>query len=383
MVSGALNGVRVVDLSRLAPGPYATRLLCELGAEVVKVEPKDGGDYARWWPPLLGDPPTGYIFRELNRGKRSVALDLKDPEALSALRRLIAGADVLVDGFRPGVLTRLGLDPEALRREQPGLIYCAITGFGLTGPDALRAGHDIGYTARAGTLAMSGSAEHPVTLGVQIADFAGALTAVSGILAALYSRTRTGLGQTVDVSLTESAMAIGAINFAKAHSGTPFVRGSELLDGSRPCYSVYETADGGHLAVGALEPKFWQAFVEAIGLAHLSASGLDEGEAGQKVRAEVQARLHEKPLHAWTELFREVEACVEPVLSPSEALQDPHWRAQVGEDPGYVPSAIRLSDSGSAAPLGPVPSLGEHTEEVLEAAGLDAALIARLLGGSS
>lgn len=380
---GALSGIRIVDLSRLAPGPYATRLLAELGAEVIKVEPRDGGDYARWWPPLAGEPPTGYIFRELNRGKRSVALDLKDPAALSALRLLIERADVLVDGFRPGVLARLGLNPDDLRRERPQLVYCAITGFGLHGPDALRAGHDLGYTARAGTLAMSGDARSPVPLGVQVADFAGALTAVSGILAALFERSRTGLGQTVDVSLTESAMAVGAINFAKVHSEAPFARGSELLDGSRPCYSIYETEDGRHLAVGALEPKFWVAFVEAIGLPHLAGSGLDEGEAGVRTRAEVQARLREAPLAHWTALFREVEACVEPVLSPAEALADPHWRTRAGEDPGYVPSALRLSGStgaAAAAPLGPVPGLGEHTREVLEEAGLDSALVAQLLG---
>ncbi len=376
-MSEALSGIRIVDLSRLAPGPYATRLLAELGADVIKIEPRDGGDYARWWPPLVGEPPTGFIFRELNRGKQSVALDLKTKEALDALEALIARADVLVDGFRPGVLARLGLDPERLQCEHPRLIYCAITGFGLTGPDAQRAGHDIGYTARAGTLAMSGTALTPATLGVQVADFAGALTAVSGILAALFQRTRTGRGQTVDVSLTESAMAMGAINFAMVDAGAEFERGNGLLDGSRPCYSIYETKDGRHLAVGALEPKFWQAFVDAIELPHLSVSGLDEGEAGAKVRAEVQARLLEQPLEHWRTLFRRVEACVEPVLSPEEALEDPHWRARAGSGAGYVASALRLGVSGD--PLSAAPALGEHTQSVLEAVGLAPSQIARLL----
>lgn len=379
-MSGALSGIRIVDLTRLAPGPYATRLLAELGADVIKVEPKEGGDYARWWPPLVGEPPTGYIFLELNHGKRSLALDLKDETAVSALAQLIATADVLVDGFRPGVLAKLGLDPEALRREHPKLIYCAITGFGLTGPDAMRAGHDIGYSARAGTLSMSGASAAPVALGVQIADFAGALTAVSGILAALFERSRTGLGQVVDVSLTESAMAIGAINFAKVDAGLPFARGTELLDGSRPCYSIYRTADGRHLAVGALEPKFWQAFVGAIDLPELVASGLEEGEAGAKTRARIQARLAEHPLEHWTRLFRDVEACVEPVLTPEEAVNDPHWKARSGASSGYVRSALRLSGQPTPAALPAPPSLGQHSREVLVEAGVDAGVIEHLLG---
>jgi alpha-methylacyl-CoA racemase len=379
-----LTGVRILDLTRLLPGPYATRLLAELGAEVIKVEDPTGGDYARWYPPLDGDPPMGGIFREANRGKKSVALDLKKPAAVAALRYLIAKSDVLVDSFRPGVLARLGLDPRALMEESPRLIYCALTGFGLTGPDADRAGHDIGYLGRAGALSMCGPGERPVVPGIQVADVGGSLVGVAGILAALFERERTGRGKVVDVSLTEASMAFAVTYFGLLHAGAPPVRGNEMLDGSRPCYGVYETKDGKFLGVGSLEPKFWANFLAALELPELLGSPLDGGEPGAEAKAKVQAKLREKTRDEWTAIFRRVEACVEPILTLEEAEQDPHFRARHTKDAqSMVRSPIRVSEwpalEAPAPALSPAPNLGQHTREVLRDCGVPPELLEKLL----
>lgn len=380
-----LEGLEVVDLSRLLPGPYATRVLAELGARVVKIEPLPGGDYARWWPPLVGDPPTSSYFRELNRGKRSVALDLRDPHAQAALARLVARADVLVDSFRPGTLAKLGLDPARFAETHPRLVYCALSGFGLDGPHADRAGHDVGYLARAGGLAVSGSREAPTVLGVQVADLGGALTAVSGILAALLRRERTGRGAIVDTALLEAALPFNVLNLAAAQADIPVTRGAELLDGSRPAYAVYPTRDGKFLAVGTLEPKFWRRFVEAIGLPDLVDDGLDLDARGDAVRAQVRAKLLERDRDAWMALLEPLDCCVEPVLEPREALHDPQLRARGVVDPsGFVRSPIRVTPTLgapplSAATLSPAPALGADTRAELEALGYTGDALEQLL----
>lgn len=371
-----LTGVRVLDLSRLLPGPYATRQLAELGAEVVKVEDPNGGDYARWYPPLVGDPPAGALFRELNAGKKSVALDLKSEAGAAALRKLAEKSDVLVDTFRPGVLARLGLDPKDLMAANPRLVYCAITGFGLNGPDALRAGHDLGYLARTGGLDLCGTEDQVTPPGVQIADVGGAMTAVSGILAALLKRERTGKGSVVDVSLVEAGAAFTAASIGLTHADAPVRRGHEMLDGSRPCYGVYRTKDDRWLAVGALEPKFWSAFCTAVGLEDLMASGLDAGEPGKKARERIQAKLLERTQQEWTAVFREVEACVEPVLTLAEADEDPHALARdVRTNVGTARSPIRIAEAldveAPKVALTEAPALGADTEEVLAEVGIE------------
>ena len=379
-----LTGRTVLDLTRLLPGPYASRLLAELGAEVIKIEDPNGGDYARWFPPLVGEPPVSGIFRELNAGKKSVALDLKQPPARMAFQRLAAKADVIVETFRPGVMTRLGLDPAELMKANPRLVYCAITGFGQTGPDALRAGHDIGYLARSGALGLSGSAERPVVPGVQVADQSAAFAAVAGVLAALLERERTGEGTFVDIALTESASAMASASFGQLHGGADVVRGREMLDGSRPCYSIYRTKDDRFLAVGALEPKFWSAFLGALGLEELMGSAMDVGEAGERVKARIQAVLETKTQAEWTEVFREVEACVEPVLDLAEVEPHPQAEARgIRSEGGYLRSPLRLSDgpgeASADAALEAAPALGADTEAVLVEAGLSAEEIAALI----
>lgn len=378
-----LTGVRVLDLTRLLPGPYASRQLAELGAEVVKVEDPRGGDYARWYPPLVGDPPAGALFRELNAGKKSVALDLKSDDGKTALRALAAKADVLMDSFRPGVLARLGLDPNDLMRDNPRLVYCAITGFGLTGPDAQRAGHDIGYVARAGVLDLCGDEDDVRLPGVQIADIGGALSAVAGILAALLKRERTGRGSVVDISLVEAGAAFTAASIGIVHAGAEVRRGHEMLDGSRPCYGVYRTKDDRWLAVGALEPKFWSVFLAALGLESLAASGMDHGEAGAKVRDRIQQVLLTKTRDEWAAIFREVEACVEPIPTLAEADADPHAVARATRTTaGTSASPIRLAESLDVAPapttLSVAPDLGADTRRVLAEAGVDPALLDRI-----
>ena len=380
----SLRGIRVVDLSRLAPGPYATRLLAELGAEIIKIEAPGVGDFTRVTPPLAGDPPTGGVFREMNAGKRSVALDLKTDDGRAALRALLKGADVLVDGNRPGVLARLGFDPRELMATHPKLIYCAITGFGLTGPDAQRAGHDIGYLTRAGAQGLSGPAETPVTHGIQVADIGASLVAVSGILAALYERTNTGKGKVVDVSLMEASLGLNVLNFGNHHAGGTPRRGDEMLDGSRPGYGVYRTKDDRFLAVGALEPKFWMRFCEAIGVSADVDAGLAGGDRGRDVRQDVQAKLQERTRDEWMSIFREVDCCIEPIFEVDEVESDPHFIARHSlDESGVVRSPIRVSDWGGVggpreAALSPSPALGEHTREVLTDAGVDPAIIDRL-----
>jgi alpha-methylacyl-CoA racemase len=380
-----LSGVRILDLSRLLPGPYATRALAELGAEVWKVEPPDGGDYTRWYPPVTGDPPMSGMFRELNRGKRGLALDMRSDAGRTAIRALAMKADVLVDTYRPGVLAKNGLDPRDLMSANPRLIYCAITGFGLTGPDVHRAGHDLGYLARAGAIAVTGTRASPMVMGIQVADVGASLVAVSGILAALFRREKTGKGSVVDTSLVESGLAFNVLNFGSHHaSGERVVRGEQLLDGSRPCYAIYETKDRRHLALGALEPKFWQTFVSALGLDHLAGDALALGDEATRVRAEVQAKLHEKTLAEWTEFFRTVDCCAEPILEVDEVEHDAHLRARGVSDGAMVRSPIRVAPdwstlaSAPTAALSDAPALGADTEQVLREAGLDEDTIASL-----
>lgn len=265
-----------------------------------------------------------------------------------------------------------------MRAASPRLIYCAITGYGLDGPDASRAGHDVGYLGRGGIASLSGSSSTPLTLGIQVADVGASLVAVSGICAALYRREKTGRGGVVDTSLLESGMAFGALSFGVSSAGDKVVRGDQILDGSRPCYGIYPCSDGRFLAVGALEPKFWKAFVDAVGLSHLADSGLDGGDAGSRVRAEVTARLATRTRDAWTALFRTVDACVEPVLDLDEVAADPHVVARASVSPsGYVRSPIRLD--GDVPSLHRAPDLGADTRSVLTSLGLESSAIDQLL----
>lgn len=381
-MTGPLAGVRVLDLSRLFPGPYATLLLADLGAEVIKVEDTRGGDYVRHLPPHAEDG-IGGTFHALNRGKRSVALDLRDDEHKDALLALVETADVLVESFRPGVLEKMGLGPERLLERNPRLILCRISGYGQDGPDRLRAGHDLNYAARAGVLGMMG---RPSALPVQVADLCGgSWPAALQICAALFGRATTGQGAVIDVSMTEGAHAMLVMPLGRrAVSGEDVGGGRDLLVGAVPCYDVYPTKDG-FLAVGALEPKFWLGFVAALGLTDLGDKGLSQGEEAEEVRACVTARLAEKTTAEWEAFFREHDVCVEPVRSAEEAAAfDPQLAARgvtlpipIGGSEVRLPKTpLSLAEPAAA----PAPELGGDTEELLRAAGVPDDRLARILG---
>lgn len=358
--SDTLAGLRVIDFTRLLPGPFCTMLLADLGAEVIKVEDPAGGDYARWYPPRIAEGDDGYgaFFAALNEGKKSVCADLRDPEARARIERLLATADVLVEGFRPGVLERLGFEPDALRARNPRLIIARISGWGQDGPLARRAGHDLGFLARSGVLARTGPADEPPALSsVQIADLAGgALHAAFAIALALYRREQTGEGGVLDVSMAEGAMSLLRPHVAMAQAeGGAGPRGREMLTGGLPCYRCYRTADGGFLAVAALEPVFWQRFCAATGLEEMLSDGWATGERGEQVAATIAARLAERTRDAWMEIFDAVDACVEPVLDVDELLRDAHWNARRA----LVDGLPRPPTSPPVAQR-PVPRLGEH-----------------------
>lgn len=386
-----LSGLKVLDLSRLLPGPYATLVLADLGAQVDKIEDPQGGDYLRQMPPHLGEESA--LFYALNRNKRSLTLDLKTPEGVAALKKLVRHYDVLVESFRPGVMDKLGVGYEALSQENPRLVFCAISGYGQTGPDRLRAGHDLDYIARAGVLGYGGEpGGAPAMPGVQIADVGGgSLFSLVGILAALYERERTGRGRFLDISMTEGALAFLHMHLAArlllGEQGTPLRRGRETLNGGYPCYGVYRTSDGRYLAVGALEPKFFSGFCEAIGRPDLFESGYDTGEGGQRARAEVARVIGERPLAHWTALFRQRDLCVEPVLEGDEVLADPQHQARGmflrardegrGMEVTHLRTPLRFGEG--EVPLRPPPRLGEGGEEILREAGFGAEEITRLV----
>jgi crotonobetainyl-CoA:carnitine CoA-transferase CaiB-like acyl-CoA transferase len=379
-----LQGLRVLDLSRLLPGPYATLVLADLGADVVKLEDPAGGDYLRWMPPMAG-AQSGW-FHALNRNKRSLALDLRRPEGPGVLLRLVRRFDVVVESFRPGVLDRLGVGYAALARENPGVVLCSISGYGQDGPYRDRAGHDVDYVALAGVLAVNGPPERPVPLGVQVADVAGgSWPAVAGILAALVGRAATGRGAHVDIAMAEGALAMLALQQGAADArGTPLRRAGEQLNGGSACYGVYRARDGGFVALGALEPKFFQAFCEAVGRPELAVRQFDDGGVGP--RAEVEQIFATRTRAQWGEFAARHDVCVMPVLEGDEPRHDPQllhrgsfvevptpWEGRAM--PGLA-SPVRIR--GADAPLRPAPDLGSDGDQVLAECGFAVAEVAAL-----
>lgn len=373
-----LEGVRVLDLTRLLPGPFCTMLLADMGADVIKVEDTRGGDYARYYPPRLGE--HGALFASVNRNKRGLAVDLKTPQGADALRRLVTTADVLIESFRPGVMDRLGLGKDALMALNPRLIYCAITGYGQSGPLKHRAGHDLNYLGYAGVLELNGAADaDPVPPGHQLADIAGgALYAALGVSAALFRRERTGQGTFLDISMTEGALSFNIPTMASVAAGATPRRGQEFLSGGVPCYGVYATSDGRHLAVGSLEPKFWMALVQTLGMPELAMDNLTSGEEGARVRARLADAFAQKTLDQWLAIFADVDACVEPVLRPDEVFQEPLFvaRKMFFELQGATYTRPPLTPPERQHSV--APNHGEHTDEILAEAGFSATEIAQL-----
>ena len=381
-----LAGVRVLDLSRLLPGPYATLVLADLGAQVDKIEDTAGGDYLRVMPPAIqgGEdaPSTSSIFLALNRNKRSAVIDLKKPEAKAAFLRLIETYDVLLETFRPGVLDRLGLSHEKLLAANPRLVICAISGYGQTGPLAQRAGHDLNYIARAGVLGQQGPADRPPVLpGFQLADVSGGLYAVIGITGALLERTRTNKGGVVDVAMIETAMPFAIAGFGLMFGEQSPQRGGEALTGGIAPYQTYATKDGRAMALASLEPKFWMQFSAGIGHS-VDMSDLVPGEHQIALKEKLAGVFAAKTQAEWVQFASERDCCLEPVLSPEEAAKDAHLAARkmfftLDSPWGPIPQ-MRTPLTATDRAHAPPPRSGEHTDDVLRDGGLSDAEIAKL-----
>lgn len=377
-----LEGLRVLDLTRLLPGPLATQHLADYGAEVIKVEDTGAGDYARTMGAMNGD--TSYFYQHVNRNKKSIRLDLKQDAGCAVLLRLIETADVLVEGFRPGVMAKLGLDYDAVAAVNPRIVYCSITGYGQTGPYAQRAGHDINYIGYAGVLDQIGcSGGAPAIPNLQIGDLlGGTLNALVGILVALTDARATGLGRHVDVSMTDAAFAHAIFPLLEvlAH-GAARPRGDDLLTGGVPCYGVYETSDGRYMAVGALEQKFWFGVCDVLQRPDLRSAHLAGGDEGARARAEVQRIFAQRTQAEWVALFDGVDCCVTPVLRPEETLVNAQIlaRGMVTDAGGQLQIAppVRLSGFECGQPVA-APDAGSDTLAILARLGLTALEIADL-----
>jgi alpha-methylacyl-CoA racemase len=361
--TGPLRGVKVVEIAGIGPGPHACMTLADLGADVVRVE-RPGGSALAGGSRML-----------LNRGRPSVALDLKQPEAAAVVLDLVRGADVLVEGMRPGVAERLGIGPEQCHAVNPRLVYGRMTGWGQDGPLAQSAGHDLNYVAVAGALdGMGQTADRPQFPGNLVGDFGGGSTyLVIGVLAALLEARVSGQGQVVDAAIVDgtahlNAMTSGFLAEGQYHEQ----RGTNLLDGGLPYYDLYETADGRHLSVGALEPQFYATLVRTLGLEDV-APGQGDLDRYDELRALLTDTFRQRPLAEWVELFEGTDACVAGVNRLSEAPDHPHLaaRSTFVEHAGITQPAPAPRFSRTGATLGTPPSVpGEHTREALAAWGV-------------
>jgi alpha-methylacyl-CoA racemase len=386
-----LEGLTVLDLSRLLPGGFCSQLLADFGADVIKVEDTGMGDYLRWSTPYYEgaeETARGALFLALNRGKRSIRVDLKTEQGKQVLLRLAKDADVLLESFRPGVLDRLGVGYERLRDQNPGLVYCAITGYGQDGPNRDRSGHDMNYLGLNGVLGLTGDVDGPpVQASGQIADIGGgALMGVIGILVALRERERSGEGQFVDCSMFDGALSWLALVAAEAFAGgrSPG-RGELQLAGALTCYRPYECADG-YVTLGALEPKFWSAWCHGVGREDLLGHAFDR--PGSDAHRAVSEIFAQRTREQWRQFASEHDCCLEPVLDLDEVLESELVAARQ--------MVVKLAQPGAEQPVkllglpiklgrtpgdpvrAPGPGLGEHTEQILAAAGFTPAEIAAL-----
>lgn len=368
----ALTGIRVLDMSRLLPGPYCTMLLADFGAEVIKIEEPGKGDYSRSFPPFLKD--FGYWHLQLNRNKQSVVLDLKSEEGKNIFLELVKTADVVVESYRPGVLKKLGVDYEAAAKVNPKIIYCSLSGYGSKGPLAHKADHDLGYLSLAGVTAMSGEADGaPAIPGVLMADMNAALSAGMSIMIALRHAALTGQGQEIDISLFNVAMNLmpGA---ASLFFGSGFVaeRGNNWLTGAYANYNIYATADGRYVSVGCLEKKFWRNLCMGLGKEELI-DMVDDESNHPYLKEQLAKAFKQKTMREWEEFFADKDACVTPVLNFKEAVESEQVQAnemvlnvqddELGE---YQQLGFAMKLSKTPARLNKrAPRLGEDTEKIL------------------
>ena len=374
-----LTGVRILDLTRLLPGPFCTMLLADMGADIVKVEEPDGGDFLRWTPPLAEGESV--LFNAINRNKRSITLNLKSPSGRDLLLQLVENAEVLVEGNRPGVMARLGLGWEVLHARNPRLVMCSITGYGQDGPFASRAGHDLNYMATAGALGLNGAIDGPPKpLSVQVADIGGGgLQPAVAILGALLAVGRGGEGRWIDASMLDGAVSWLALALAARAGGEHVARGDQRLGGRYPCYRLYACSDGGFYSVAALEPKFWANLCETIERPDLVAMQFAEGDEAARAHEVMESVFGSRTRKEWEQKLAGLDVCCEPALELGEVAAHPQVVAR-----GLIASTPQGVEVRPAIPLRadwrrrPAPRLGEHTAEVLAEVGVDSTLLAAL-----
>ena len=373
-----LTGIKILDLTRLLPGPMSTLHLADMGADVLKIEELSIGDYARLMPPMQNK--NSVFFNAVNRNKRSIAIDLTKEEGRQLFLKLSEKADVVVESFRPGVVNKLGIDYHTLKKNNPKLIYCSITGYGQTGPYRYKAGHDINFCAYTGVL--DRGEEQPFIPNFQIADVVGgSLNAAMGILAALVQQKITGEGQYIDVSIMDGILAHATPALAQVNYGE-----HGFLTGALPCYSIYKTSDNKFMALGALEHKFWERFCKAVEMEELVIFHMVADEQAEKVFMEVAAIFESNTQQFWTEKFKDIDCCLSPILSLKEALENEQVKARNMVELKNYPHEGEILQFGFPLKFSSfkfeversAPLLGEHTEQELLAIGYSTIEIAQL-----
>lgn len=375
-----LERLLILDFTRLLPGPFATQLLCNLGADVIKIEDTDLGDYMRTVPPTVQG--MSYPFLMVNRGKKSLSVDLKTREGRAIVYKLIPKADIVMEQFRPGVMKKLGMDYATLSRKNRRLIYCAFSGYGQTGPSRDVPAHDINFEAHAGILGVTGGSDgRPVIPGVPMADLASGFNAAMAVLAALRTRDRTGKGEFIDISIFDTAVSMMVLNLARyLATGEEPVAGEALLTGRFPFYGLYETADGGWLAVATVEPKFWITMCELLDVPELLEAQFPSGHEKAQVAKSLQARFRRKTTAEWERMFAEANLPITTVRNVADVVRDPHVKARgllpVVEVPGLwkmqvVAHPAKHSVTTTRTPAR-VPDKGQDTEEILRSLGYTA-----------
>jgi crotonobetainyl-CoA:carnitine CoA-transferase CaiB-like acyl-CoA transferase len=388
---GALDGWKILDFTTLLPGPYATLMLADLGAEVLRISGRDKYDLVVHWPPMIEGTGTTAAYAWLARNKKSIFLDLKKPEAQQAVRRLISefGYNIVVEQFRPGVMAKLGLDYESLRKLDPGLIYCSLTGYGQTGPLSMRAGHDINYMSRSGNMDCAGrKSTGPVLTNMQVADVAvGSMNTVVGILAAAQYRNRTGRGQYVDVAMLDGMIPFNSMDGACALVDHQSVeREGQLLNGGG-VYDFYETADGNYMSVGSLEPKFFADLCIGTGFPEWADGEILKSDP-QLAKDSLRCKFRTKTRDEWAKIFSGLDACVEPVMKLSEVERDEHVNVRNmlpvvplpdtgGRSVRQLGCPIKLSECPAEYRHAGYPE-GYHTGEVLSTMGYTPEEITRM-----
>jgi crotonobetainyl-CoA:carnitine CoA-transferase CaiB-like acyl-CoA transferase len=380
---GPLTGIRILDLTRLLPGPLATQMLADMGAEVIKIEDPKAPDYARFMPPQHG--PLGVTYLALNRSKKSLCINLSSPEGKDIFHQLLQTADIVVESFRPGVLAKMGLDYESSKLVKEDIIYVSVTGYGQTGPYKSKAGHDINYLGYAGVLGISGSKEAPSKSGVQIADIAGgSYPAVIGCLSALLSRNATGKGQHVDVAMVDCALPFMSFYMAEAlNTGKVYQREEHPLAGAVPNYNIYPCKDGKWVALGSLEPKFWMGFCALAGKPEWASRIMDP-----KLKSELKEFFQTKERDEWISMAAQADICLTPILNIDELETEPHHVARElfveMEHPDYgklkgINQPIKFSGTPSSVSWAP-PMAGEDNADILLDLGFNAEEVAALEG---